>query len=215
MKTYDEIQDIELSTWNIADPAVRKEKQQRERIRYPYIRKLMGLESLDTSQMTVYDIGAGPLGGVSTVIPAKKIVRVDPLADRYKEAYDLESGYLARKAEDLNETLADADLVVVTNALDHFEDPNHFLKDLVEFGKGGMYFAHAHAVNNAITHPHEAHQWNVCPQFMKTALEFDFELVWNYDYDHDGARYGWVNYQGVVGQPAFYQLWRKVTGYKQ
>lgn len=211
---YEEIQHEELISWNLSDENIKKEKAQREKIRYPLIAKRLNLNLLDTQEMVVYDIGAGPLGGVSSVIPAKKIIRIDPLAEEYRKAYAIDDSYLAYEAEELDARLSEADLIIITNALDHFRDPDHFLADLKQFGKPGVYFAHAHAIDNAVTHPHPAHQWNVNPTMIKDALETDFEMVWNYDYEHDGARYGWVPYEGKVGQPAFYQLWRKVTGYK-
>lgn len=210
---YDEIQAAELASWNITEEGTRKEKAQREKARYPMMRKLMGLESLDTGDMVVYDIGAGPLGGVSSVVPARRVVRVDPLADGYRKAYAIDDSYLACEAESLDSRLREADLIIVTNALDHFRDPDHFLADLREYGKPGVYFAHAHAIDNADTHPHPAHQWNVNPSSMHQALGQTFELVWNYDFIHDGARYGWVPYKGKIGQPAMYQLWRKAVGY--
>ncbi len=83
MKTYEEIQASELSTWNISDILIRQEKSQRETCRYPMMAKQMGLHYIDTSNMVVYDCGSGPLLGVSSVIPTKETVRVDPLAKEY------------------------------------------------------------------------------------------------------------------------------------
>lgn len=203
---YNAIQAEEARTWLIEDPKERKEKAQRELIRYPLLKKQMGLDYLDTSDMEVWDIGAGPLGGVSSLLRARKTVRIDPLADEYKRFFPC-YGYEATKAEDLKARLAIPDLVIVTNALDHMENPAKFLQDIVQHTRPSTYFAHSHAIDNAITHPHDAHQHNVNPQMVKEALSEDFELVWNLDYEHDGTTYGWRK------QPSFHQLWRKVTGY--
>lgn len=210
---YDQIQQVELSTWNIEDPIKRREKAQRESVRYPMIAKNMGLNYLDTSWMTVYDIGAGPLGGVSSVINCYDRTCFDPLRNEYAKYFDV-FHYENEKGEDLKERLSIPDLIIITNALDHFEDPIGFMQDLKTYTKPGTFFAHAHAIDNAVTHPHEAHQHNINPEWMNYFLNSDFELCWNYDFKNDGARYGWTPYNGTVGQPAFYQLWRKTTGYE-
>lgn len=203
---YEDIQKEELKTWNIEDPIIRKDKAQRETIRYPLLKKQMGLNYLDTSDMLVMDIGCGPLGGVSSVINAKTIFRIDPLNDKYKK-YFIQNNPISEQAEIIDENLADADLIIVTNAMDHFEDPEHFLEDLCEYMKPGAYFAHFHAINNAISHPHEAHVHNINPEMFREYLSDDFETCWYMDYQSDGLTYAWLK------QPAFCGLYRKTTGY--
>ncbi len=200
-------QEEEAKTWLIEDEEVRNDKASREVIRYPLLKKQMGLNYLDTSKMVVWDIGAGPLGGVSSVINCLKAVRLEPLTDEYSKFYPL-NNYKSAKAEDLKEALGLPELIIITNALDHFEDPEGFLADLAKYMKPGAYFAHLHAINNAITHPHDAHAHNVNPEIFKWHLENDFECVWYEDYLNDGLTYGWRK------QPAFSGLYRKVTGYK-
>lgn len=206
MKNFKHTQEEEARTWLIEDEAIRNDKAQRETIRYPLLKKQMGLSYLDTSKMIVWDIGAGPLGGVSSIINCKEAVRFEPLVDEYKRYYPL-INYFDKKGEDLEEQLRLADLIIVTNALDHFEDPEKFLQDLAQYMKPGAYFAHLHAINNAITHPHEAHAHNINPEMFKEYLSDDFECVWYQDFQNDGLTYGWRR------QPAFSGLYRKVTGY--
>lgn len=210
MKNYKQIQENELATWNIPDDLTRHEKAQRETCRYPMMAKQMGLHYIDTSNMLIYDCGAGPLGGVSSVIPSRAVVRVDPLAKEYAKYFDTQT-YITTQAEELGQRLSIPDLIIVTNALDHFENPIAFLAHLVKYMRPGTFFAHYHAINNALTHPHEAHQWNVNPELIHSVLDTDFETVWELKYPE--VRYGWVNYQGKVGQPAFCGLFRKTTGY--
>ncbi len=199
-------QEVELSTWNIEDPINRAEKAQRETCRYPLLAKQMGLNYIDTKRMKVADIGAGPLLGVSSAIICKEIVRYDPLAKEYSKYFDT-STYKNTKAEDIQQELGDYDLIISSNCIDHFDDPTIFLKDLVRYMKPGAFFAHGHAISNNLTHVHEAHQHGLTPDQFKSIFWDDFELVWNYDYKNDGAVYGWLK------QPAFYQLWRKTSGY--
>lgn len=203
MKTFEDIQKEEAATWLIEDETQRKEKAQREAIRYPLLRKQMGLDNLDTSDMVVYDIGAGPLGGVSSVIASRRVVRFDPLTPEYRKYFPCYN-YESIKAEEIGEELGQADLVISTNCIDHFEAPSLYLTQLVNFMKKGAYFAHLHAIDNAYSHPHEAHVHNINPEMMREYLDEAFELVWNLDYRHDGLTYGWRK------QPAFAQLWRKI-----
>lgn len=204
---FEDTQHAEAASWLIEDDLVRNDKASREIIRYPLLKKQMGLNYLDTSKMLVWDIGAGPLGGVSSVLNCKKAVRIEPLVNEYKKFYPC-INYLPNKAEELKESLAIPDLIIITNALDHFENPERFLQDLVEFMKPGAYFAHVHAINNSITHKHEAHAHNVNPELFREYLSDDFECVWYEDYQNDGLTYSWRK------QPAFSGLYRKVTGYK-
>ena len=190
----------ESKTWLLSDPKIFKDKKQRETVRYPLIKKQMGLNFLDTSDMFVFDVGAGPFGGVSSVLRAKKVLRIDPLKDDYGKIADV-STYIDLKAEDVN--YKEADLVICTNAMDHFKNPVEFLRVLTKTMKGGAYFAHFHAINNAITHPHIAHEHNINPEMIREFLQEDYELCWEMDYQNDGLTYAWRK------QPAFAQLWRK------
>ena len=203
---YQDIQKEEAKTWLIDDPIVRKEKAMREWIRYPLLKKQMGLDYLDTSDMVVFDIGCGPLGGVSSVVNSKNTIRFDPLINEYKK-YFPQTHDSNMQAEDIKESLSEADLIIVTNAMDHFENPDKFMHDLVIHMKPGAYFTHFHAINNAVSHPHPAHEHNINPELINSYLKYDFETCWYMDFQHDGLTYGWMK------QPAFCGLYRKVTGY--
>lgn len=205
-KDFAHTQKEEAASWLMDDDAIRQDKAQRETIRYPLLKKQMGLDYLDTSKMVVWDIGGGPLGGVSSILRCAMAQVVEPLTDEYKQYYPC-TNYINRKAEDLKEDLATPDLIIITNALDHFEDPEQFLSDLGQYMKPGAYFAHLHAENNAITHKHGAHAHNVNPKLFEQYLSDDFETCWYLDYQHDGLTYSWRK------QPAFSGLYRKVTGY--
>lgn len=199
-------QEEEAKSWLIEDEVIRNDKASRETIRYPLLKKQMGLNYLDTSKMVVWDIGAGPLGGVSSILNCKEVLRIEPLTEEYGKYYPM-NNYLDEQAEHLKEKLAIPDLIIVTNAMDHFENPAEFLQDIAHYMKPGAYFAHLHAINNAITHKHEAHAHNVNPELFNQYLTADFECVWYQDYQQDNLTYGWRK------QPAFTGLYRKVTGY--
>lgn len=203
MSDFDKTQQSEADSWLIDDPIVRREKAQRETARYPLLKKQMGLNYIDTSWMTVWDLGAGPLLGVSSVLNCAHIVRVDPLGKEYMK-YFPQTHMLAEKAEDLKERLSQPDLIIVTNALDHFENPTEFLQDLSKYMKYGAFFAHIHAINNAYSHPHEAHVHNVNPEVFKEHLDDAFETVWYMDFQSDGLTYSWRK------QPSFSGLYRKI-----
>jgi 2-polyprenyl-3-methyl-5-hydroxy-6-metoxy-1,4-benzoquinol methylase len=208
MKSEFEVtQKHELDSWVCDDPAIRADKALREAIRYPLLKRQMGLDYLPTAGMEVWDIGCGPIGGVSTILEAKKVRRFDPLAADYAKYYPL-NNYEAVKAEDLKERLAIPDLVIVTNAMDHFDNPAIFAQNIAQYMKPGSFFAHLHAIDNSHSHPHDAHAHDVNPEMFREHLSADFEQVWGLDYQKDGLVYGWRR------QPAFSGLYRKVTGYK-
>lgn len=204
IKDFKKTQEAELESWFSSDPKIEKDKRIREIIRYPLLKKQMGLNHLDTSDMVVWDIGCGPYGGVSTLLTAKEIQRFDPLMDEYRKHFPINNGFNI-KAEDLN--VSPADLIIITNAFDHFEDPHYFFKKLVRDMHPGAYFAHLHAIDNAYSHPHKAHAHNVNPEMFNQFLSNTFETVWYMDYNQDGLTYGWRK------QPAFAGLYRKVVGY--
>ena len=204
---YTDIQKEEAKTWLIQDEAVFRDKKTREVVRYPLLAKQMGLNFLDTSYMVVADVGCGPFGGVSSVIPFKKRIAIDPLASEYSTIG--EKTIVNVQAEEVD--YKGFDLVIATNCIDHFENPGKFFEQLVKTMKPGAFFAHFHAIDNATTHPHPAHVYNINPKFVHSYLDTDFETVWELQYPE--VRYGWVNYNGKVGQPAFCGLYRKVTGY--
>lgn len=199
---YKQIQKEEAETW--LRPESFADKKQRETIRYPLLAKQMGLTYLDTAKMVVYDVGAGPFGGVSSVIPTAYVIRFDPLKKEYATIADV-SSYENQQAEDIDYNKAD--LVIATNCIDHFENPNKFFAQLTKTMKPGAYFAHFHAINNAISHKHPAHVHNINPETVKRFLTADFECCWYLDYQHDNLTYGWLK------QPAFCGLYRKTTGY--
>lgn len=201
---FKETQQAELSSWFSDDPRANRDKRQREVIRYRLLAKQMNLFDLDASDMECWDVGCGPFGGVSTVLKTRLTVRFDPLMDEYKKHTHIENG-INRKAEDLHLNIPD--LIVITNALDHFESPIEFLNKVKDEMRPGTYVAMLHAINNAETHPHEAHAHNVNPELIHSILDSDFEFVWELDYQHDHLTYGWRK------QPAFSFLARKVTGY--
>lgn len=202
MKTFKQCQEIEAQTWCLKDPKQRRDKAIREFIRYPQMIKQMGLNYLDTSEMVVWDIGAGAVGGVSQLLNCRQALCIDSLVSEYRKYFAC-TNYEGIRAEELAERLSSPDLIIITNALDHFENPVKFLEDLNKYAKYSCFFAHLHCIDNAYSHKHEAHAFNVNPAMMKEKLT-NWECVWNNDYQNDGLVYGWLK------QPAFAQLFRKV-----
>lgn len=200
------IQQEEAKTWNIADPVQRLEKERRERARYPLLAKQMGLigryACIDTSDMVVYDIGAGPCGGVSSILPCSYRRCYDPNKVAYSQFYNMDN-YSDEKAEDMKISLRTPDLIISTNCIDHFHDPIQFLQDINKYMKYGAFFAHYHAIDNAYQHVHPAHVHNLNEDTVRGNLT-NFELVWQMNYKDDGLVYGWKK------EKSFCQLWRKI-----
>jgi len=206
-----DFQDEELKTWLLDNDEEREEKIQREICRYPYMAKLMGLNYIDTTTMVIADIGGGPIG-LSSVIPHKKRIVIDPLADEYKKYYPCLT-HIKGTGEELPFEDNSIDLVIITNALDHTSNPEKVLNEIKRVLKPGGFFAHYHAIDNSITHRHPAHQYSLNPEWMHSHLDNSFETVWELKYPE--IKYGWHFYKGKVGQPAFSGLFRKVVGYKK
>ncbi len=204
---FELLQIEEAKTWNLEDtPEKRKEKAMREGARYPLLAKQMGLtKCIDTSDMVVYDIGCGPIkGGVSSAIRCRERLSIDPNKEAYSKYYNVQ-GYDNTKAEELKKRLSIPDLIITTNCIDHFQDPIGFLEDLNIYMKYGAYWAHHHAIDNALQHVHPAHQFNLNEEIVNRVVSLDFELVWYMNYQEDGLTYGWIP------ERAFCQLWRKKT----
>lgn len=206
----DNILQIEAETWLIEDDEKRNEKFQREVCRYPYMARLMGLGYIDTSTMVVVDIGGGPIG-LSSSIPHKKRIVIDPLTDEYKKFYPC-LNHITGIGEELPFEDESIDLVIITNALDHTKEPLKVIREIKRVLKPGYFFAQYHAIDNSITHRHPAHEHSLNPEWLHEQLDDEFETVWELKYPE--VRYGWHFYNGKVGQPAWCGLYRKVTGYK-
>lgn len=206
---FDFCQEEEIRTWVIDDETVRRDKVMREKSRYPYIVKQMGLTScIDTSNMVIIDGGAGPLGGVSQVLPHKKRILVDPLKDAYSKYFDT-TLYIGEECENLKERWAEANLITITNALDHMRDPQLVMEDINKYAQYSCYLSIFSPWDNALTHVHEAHQWNLNPNWVHSVFDAEWETVWELKYPE--LRYGWQEFSGKRGQPAFTTLFRKTT----
>ncbi len=211
---YDDQLEAEVATWCIEDPIARAEKLQRERIRHPKLIRDLLLDRLDTAPMRIVEVGGGP-EPLSDLLPFAERVVVDPCTDDYRRYFGCPDHVLGR-AEDFNQWYVQEgsrDLVICTDAHDHVEDAYAVMNNVDRALKPGGYFAVMCAENNAITNPHPCHEHNLTARDIHQSFDKDVETVWELTYEKDGYRYGWVEYQGKRGQPAFALLLRKCTGY--
>lgn len=212
---YDEMLSAEADTWCIEDPVARQEKIQRERIRHPKLIKDLLLDQLDTHLMDVLEIGGGP-SPVTNLLQFNTRMVVDPCTDEYAKYFPLtENEHFTGKAEEfLDDTFEERfDLVVCTNALDHAYEPTTVVDRIRKVTRPGGYVAIMCAENNALTNPHPCHKVNLTADHIHRWLDPEFETVWELTFRKDNYRYGWVEYQGKRGQPAFALLMRKCVGY--
>jgi len=205
---FNKLQVIEDSTWSIPDDSKRAEKERREKARYPLMCKQLGLlgryQVLDTSDLVIWDIGAGPCQGISSVLPCKSRLCIDPNKNAYSKYYNVQN-YDDTKAEDLKERLSIPDIIISTNCIDHFQDPMGFFKDLNTYMRYGTYFIHHHALDNAIQHKHEAHVFNLNEEMVDAAMYENFEKVWYMNYKDDGLVYSWLR------EKAFCAIYRRIN----
>jgi SAM-dependent methyltransferase len=208
---YEDTLEEEIKTWNIADDEKRAEKIRREKIRHYKLIKDLLLDKLDTHNMVIAEVGGGP-SPVSDLLDFGYRNVFDPNTDAYKEYWPCRD-HIAKKIEDV-EIQEFYDLVICTNALDHVEKPATALLKMQEMLAPGGFLALLCAENNALTNPHPAHIHNLTSEWVHDYLDSNFETVWELNYANDGYRYGWAEYEGKRGQPAFAILLRKCTGYK-
>lgn len=202
--------EAEAASWCIEDDDQRREKIQRERIRHFKLIEDLLLDQLDTHLMQVLEVGGGPCP-VSDLLNCRRRVVVDPLASQYAEFFPVPD-HVELQAEDMDFG-SEFDLVICTNALDHVEDPEVAMERMDIALKPGGFMAVLCAENNALTNPHPAHVHNLTADRVEAALRQDYELVRRRTYREDGYRYGWVEWEGQRGQPAFALLMRKCVGY--
>lgn len=204
----------EAKTWCIDDPEKRAEKMQRERIRHPGIIRDLLLDRLDTSGMSICEIGGGP-EPISDLLDFKDRVVIDPCTEEYARYFPVPDHIHSYAELAMGDDLWERnfDLVIATNSLDHVRDYRVVIGNVYRVLKPGGYFAVMCAENNAITNPHPCHVINLTAKEIHRLCDTWAETVWELTYEKDGYRYGWAEYNGKVGQPAFALLMRKVVGY--
>lgn len=214
MKTpYDNAMKAEADSWCIADPQARSEKAMRERIRYPKIIKDLRLNDLELTDKTILDIGAGPIS-ILTCLDAGVKLAVEPLHDEYRKFYypSPEITWYACEGEKLPFAASWLDVAVSTNSLDHCADPKAVIKEATRVLKYSGYLAVMCCERLAEIHLHPAHLNSITYRHFRAMVDNDFETVHELSWAMDGYRYGWVNFRGRVGQPAFCWLGRKTKG---
>ncbi len=210
MTEYEEHLKAEVASWLIPDERKRAEKFRRERIRhYGLIRDLL-LDRLGTHDMDILEVGGGPMP-VSDLLSFRSRVVIDPLSAQYATVVPCPD-HVAMRAEELD-TGPLYHLAICTNALDHVEEPSLVVRNIAKALLPGGYFAVMAAENNALTNPHPAHEHNLTADQLHHWLDRDFETVWSLTFREQGYRYGWVEFEGRRGQPAFALLMRKCGGY--
>jgi hypothetical protein len=137
---------------------------------------------------------------------------IDPLGDEYRKYFPCHD-HVAVMIEDWQSVGEYFDLTICTNALDHVEYPSLALAAIDENVRPGGFVAIMCAENNAFTNPHPAHVHNLTADYVHSRMDQKYETVWELNYSDHGYRYGWVEYNGRRGQPAFALLMRKCSGY--
>lgn len=203
----------EVKTWNIEDDQKRLEKFTRERIRHPKLIKDLLLDQLPTHTYDILEVGGGP-EPVSDLLQFRSRIVIDPCTDEYKKFFPC--------PDHINMTIENAeiltwnrkrDLIISTNALDHVENVQQALANISSLSKPGGYVALMCAENNALTNPHPCHEHNLTLEYIHQMYDHKFETCWELSYSKDNYRYGWAEYEGKIGQPAWAWLGRNVKGY--
>jgi len=202
----DEHLQAELATWAILDERKREEKFERERVRYPRLIEQMGINLLQLDNKIVVDLGSGPISMVS-MLEVKKGIAVDPLVDEYRKIYP-QSPLIDWLRNTKGILTSSVDLVICSNAIDHFEKPREMIGEVIRMLRPGGYFSVFSCINNATINPNPAHFRNLTYSQFRSWVDSEFETV------HERMiRYGWRKWRGKVGQISFAWLGRLTTKY--
>lgn len=209
--TWEDAQEAEKSSWLIGDSTKRKEKVEREVARFPRIRKQMGLHLIDLTDKFVLEIGGGPIGIIADLHCGEKVI-LDPLTEDFKKFWPCPY-HIEGVGESIPFKDSEVDVVVISNTLDHCQRPEQVLGEVKRVLRAGGWLAVCSCINLAAVHPHPAHRLNLDEWWFHNIIDNEFETVHELTFAKDGLRYGWVLFEGRVGQGAFAGLYRKVTGY--
>lgn len=165
------------------------------------------IAELPAAQVSVLDVGSGPVSAVGYTFPGKTIVltAVDPLADSYCRLLDeaqVEPPVRPRRAEGerLVEQLSGEqfDIAYARNSLDHAVDPITIIDQMFQVVRPGGRLVLRHVENEAVRQNYvQLHQWNLD--------------------ERDGRFVAWrpgreVDLTERLGGPASVECWREPGG---
>jgi SAM-dependent methyltransferase len=165
------------AAWLVGAPGTEEWTSDREsrlapdtQIRDPLVRA--ELERNPAEEVSILDVGAGPMTSLGYRYPGKKltIVPVDPLADEYDRLLrDRVAG------EELREHFGSRrfDIAYAVNSLDHSADPFAIISNMVAVARSGGIVLLRHKRNEGESAQYGGlHQWNF-------DVDHDSLLVWN------------------------------------
>ena len=125
----------------------------------PELREIAREIILAENPKRVLDIGCGAASILRGTIPRRNIFEADPLADEYREIYP-DCEVVKMFVEDIS--VSGFDLVHISNAFDHCQDPLRGLLSLIDACKpGGLVYIQGF-VNEAMHQENEGlHQWDI------------------------------------------------------
>lgn len=150
----------------------------------PFQENLLKYLPLAQKEISILDVGSGPLTGLGKKLPDPEarliITATDPLADQYKvllRRNNLSSGVnqMAVYSEELSEHFSESsfDFVYMRNALDHSFDPLWAVGEMIHVVVKGGYVVLEHETNEAENEEYrDLHQWNIC-------VEDGMFILWN------------------------------------
>ena len=131
--------------------------------------KHFGLQPSDYSNKSILDLGCGPLGSLEWAESASERVGLDPLISSYRglglNSHKMQ--YVEGRSEDIPFGNEHFDYVTCFNALDHVDDVQLTLAEVVRVLKrGGKFLVFVDIGHNpTLSEPHEL-QWTVLDQIL-------------------------------------------------
>ena len=113
----------------------------------------------------VLDVGSGVVSILNGLLPSDKIVAIDPLGDRYKTIFDYEKYQIQPPIPVRGEEVAykeEFDIVHMSNALDHTQDPYLVYDNLYRSVKPGGFLILQGFENEGQAQKYQGmHQWDI------------------------------------------------------
>ncbi|MDA9121210.1 glycosyltransferase [Flavobacteriales bacterium] len=136
---------------------------------------------------TILDIGCGPRGSLEWANGAKRRMGLDPLANEYKKLIDQNQGmeYICASAEDIPLQTGECDAVFLFNSLNHTENIEQTLQEVIRITKLGGILLLLVEVNHepTVCEPHKISQTQLLDLLGKA---FECESLGLYQTHPDG-----------------------------
>lgn len=132
----------------------------------PETRQLIETYLQENPKAKVLDLGSGVVSILRGIVPDDQLTAVDPLADDYRRIFDYSSHGITppvtAPGEKLPQKTSSFNIVHISNALDHADNPGQVLSELRRVcKKGGLVIVSGFVREGEFEKYQGLHQWNI------------------------------------------------------